>query len=219
MNKLTHVCHDYFTVTGAIIWLPQCPWSNPESDCLTHWGRVRHIYVSKLISIGSDNGLSPGRRQAIIWTNAGILSIGPLGTNFSEIWIEVHTVSFKKIHLKMSSGKWRPCCLDLNVLTWAVSNHNNIWTACIFLYLFFYSIYIYSVDILHFHNQCCSWWGLYSVGCCLQCGHTFTDCYGTDKDSLGSLYPVWPPFAYSTIWSHHSIKTIQWIASYWLYIP
>ena len=34
---------------------------------------------------GSDNGLSPGRRQAIIWTNAGILLIGPLGTNINEI--------------------------------------------------------------------------------------------------------------------------------------
>ena len=45
---------------------------------LTHWGRVRHICVSKLTIIGSDNGLSPDRRQAIIWTNAGILLIGPL---------------------------------------------------------------------------------------------------------------------------------------------
>ena len=35
-------------------------------------------------SIGSDNGLSPIRRQAIIWTNAGLLSIGPLGTIFGE---------------------------------------------------------------------------------------------------------------------------------------
>ena len=47
---------------------------------LTHWGRVTHICVRKLTIIGSDNGLSPGRRQAIIWTNAGILLIGPLGT-------------------------------------------------------------------------------------------------------------------------------------------
>ena len=54
----------------------------------THWGWVTHICVSKLTIIASDNGLSPGRRQAIIWTNAGILSIGPLGTNFSEILIE-----------------------------------------------------------------------------------------------------------------------------------
>ena len=40
---------------------------------LTHWGRVTHICVSKLTIIGSDNDLSPGRHQAITWTNAGIL--------------------------------------------------------------------------------------------------------------------------------------------------
>ena len=83
---------------------------------LTHWGRVTHICVVELTIIGSDNGLSPGRRRAIIWTNTGILSIGPLGTNFSEILIEIYTFSFKKMHLKMSSGKWRPFCLGLNVL-------------------------------------------------------------------------------------------------------
>ena len=83
---------------------------------LTHWGRVTHIWVSKISSIDSDNGLSPGRRQAIIWTNGGILFIGPLGTNFSELLIAIHTFAFKKMHLKMSSGKWRPFCLGLNVL-------------------------------------------------------------------------------------------------------
>ena len=83
---------------------------------LTHWGRVTHICVSRLTIIGSDNGLSPDRRQAIIWTNAGLLLIGPLGTNFSEILIAIHTFSFKKIHLKMSSRKCRPFCLGLNVL-------------------------------------------------------------------------------------------------------
>ena len=88
----------------------------PYYACLTHWGRVTHICVGKLTNIGSDNGLSPGRRQVIIWTNAGVLLIGPLGTNFSEILIKIHTFSFKKIHLKMSSGKWRPFCLSLNVL-------------------------------------------------------------------------------------------------------
>ena len=84
---------------------------------LTHCGRVTHICVSKLFIIGSDNGLSPGRRQAIIWTNAGILLIGPLGTNFNEILVEIITFSFKKMRLKVSSAKWRPFCLDLNVLT------------------------------------------------------------------------------------------------------
>ena len=84
---------------------------------LTHWGPVTDICVSKLTTIGSDNGLSFGRRQAIIWTNAGIFLIGPLGTNFNETSIEIHTFSFKKIDLKLSSGKWRPFCLSLYVLT------------------------------------------------------------------------------------------------------
>ena len=85
-------------------------------NVLTHWGRVTYSCISKLTSIASDNGLSPGQRQAIIWTNAGILLIGPLGTNFSEILSEIHTFSFKKMRLKMS-GKWRPFCLCLNVLS------------------------------------------------------------------------------------------------------
>ena len=83
---------------------------------LTHWGQVTHICVSEQTIIGSDNGLSPGRRQAIIWTNAGILLIGPLGTKFKEILIKILAFSFKKVYSKMSSGKWRPFCLGLNVL-------------------------------------------------------------------------------------------------------
>ena len=82
----------------------------------TDWFLLEDICVSEIIIIGSDNGLSPSRRQAIIWTNAGILLIGPLGTNFSEILIGIHTFSFKKMHLKLSSGKWGPFCLGLNVL-------------------------------------------------------------------------------------------------------
>ena len=84
---------------------------------LTHWGRVTHICVSDLTITGSDNGLSPGRHQAIIRTNAGLLLIGPLETNFSEILIEILTSSFKKMHLKVSSAKRRPFYLGLNVLT------------------------------------------------------------------------------------------------------
>ena len=77
---------------------------------------MTHICVGKLTTIGSDNGLSPDRRQAIIWTNAGILLIGPLGTNFSEILIEILTFSFKKMRLKVSSAKRRSSCRGLNVL-------------------------------------------------------------------------------------------------------
>ena len=63
---------------------------------LTHWGRVTHICVSKLTIIGSYDGLSSDRRQAIIRTNAGILLIQTLGTNFSGILSEIHTFSLKK---------------------------------------------------------------------------------------------------------------------------
>ena len=82
---------------------------------LTHWGRVTHICVSKLIIIGSANGLSPDRRQAIIWTNAGILLIGPLETNFSEILIEIYIFiqenSFKSVVWKMAAILSRPQCV------------------------------------------------------------------------------------------------------------
>ena len=89
---------------------------NPILERLTHWGRVTHICVSDLTIVGSDNGLSPGRRQAIIRTNAGILLIRPLGTNFSEILIKILIFSFKKMRLKVSPAKRRRFCLGLNVL-------------------------------------------------------------------------------------------------------
>ena len=91
-------------------------WIDLQLSGLTHWGRVTHICVGKLTTIGSDNGLSPGRRQAIIWTNAGILLIRTLGTNFSEILCEIHSFSFSKMHLKMSSATWRLFGLGLNEL-------------------------------------------------------------------------------------------------------
>ena len=98
-----------------------CNHGNETVPCvnapLTHWGRVTHIYVSEQTIIGSENGLSPGRRQAIIWTNDGILLIEPLGTNFSEVSIEILLFSFKKMRLKVSSAKWRLFPLGLNVLT------------------------------------------------------------------------------------------------------
>ena len=83
---------------------------------LTHLGQVTHICVHKLTNIDSDNGLSPGRCQAIIWYNVGILWIGPLATKFCEILIEFHTFSVKKMYLKIPSWKCQPFCLGLNVL-------------------------------------------------------------------------------------------------------
>ena len=103
-----------------------------NSYALTHWGGATHIWVNKLTIIGSDNGLSPGQDQAIIWTSAGILSIGTLGTNFSEI----HTFSFKKMYLKMWSGKCWPFCLSLSVLSMAY------WIVCWYLIQFVFYLLI-----------------------------------------------------------------------------
>ena len=88
------------TITGSTtfviyppLWLTNCTWHYNilqnwwptghydhwiYANLLTHWGQVTHICVGKLTNIGSDNGLSRGRRQPIIWTNAGILLIEPL---------------------------------------------------------------------------------------------------------------------------------------------
>ena len=85
---------------------------------LTHWGWMTLISVLNLTIIGSDYGLSPGRRQAIIWTSDIILSIRLLGTNLSGILIKIHKFSFKKMHLKMCVAKWRQSWDSLNVLTW-----------------------------------------------------------------------------------------------------
>ena len=101
----SHMVSNYHNLRQKILNVLRC---TEKRIFITHWGRVMHICISKLTIIGSDNGLSPGRRQAIIRTNAGILLIGPLGTNFSEILIGIQTFSFKKIHLKMSSAKWHP---------------------------------------------------------------------------------------------------------------
>ena len=76
---------------------------------------VRKLLDTILTIIGSDNGLLPGWRQAIIWTNAGIL-LRTLGINFNEMLIEILTFSFMKMSLKVSSAKWRPFCLGFNVL-------------------------------------------------------------------------------------------------------
>ena len=64
------------TISTGCCWVTLPLMNFAYHSCLTHWGRVTHICVSKLIIIGSNNGLSPGRHQAIIWTNAGIKLIG-----------------------------------------------------------------------------------------------------------------------------------------------
>ena len=95
-------------VTARRSWLGE--------DEFTHWGRVTHICVNNINSIGLDNGLATGRRQTIILTNAGMLLTEPLETNFNDISIGIQAILLKEIHLKISPSKCRPFCVALNDL-------------------------------------------------------------------------------------------------------
>ena len=97
------------------------PWTvkdRTHGPALTHWNRVTHICVSKLTTIGSDNGLSPGRRQAIIWSNAGILLIWTLirnkyQWNLKRNWcIFIQANAFENVVWKMAAILSRPQCVN-----------------------------------------------------------------------------------------------------------
>ena len=66
------------------------------------------LMLSDVCINGSSKGLSTSQHKTIIWTNAGVYLIKPLGTDFSEISIEIHTLPFNKMHLKISSAKCQP---------------------------------------------------------------------------------------------------------------
>ena len=71
---MSHNIHSLFTENKNKSAATSCKWglrNAPVNVCkmsreLTHWGPVTHICVSELTTIASDNGLSPGRNQAII---------------------------------------------------------------------------------------------------------------------------------------------------------
>ena len=71
---------------------------------LTHLALVQHICVSE-----KGQHLCRKWLGAIIWTNADLLSTGPLGTNINEIQIKTQNFPFMKMHLKMPA-KWPPFC-------------------------------------------------------------------------------------------------------------
>ena len=115
------------------------------------------------VSIGSDNGLSPIRYKAVIWTNAWLLSIGPLETFFSEILTKIHNFSFMKMHLKLSSVKCRSFCpggdelmehIMLSGTTVSSGNHTNLtpFTGMVHVskaIISFYDKYTKMIDTLH----------------------------------------------------------------------
>ena len=92
-------------------------------ETLTHWGWVTHICVSKLTFIGSDNGLSPGRRQAIIWTNAtNIIKLNlrnKLQWNLKRnSYIFIQENAFENVVCEMAAILSRPQCVNKISLKW-----------------------------------------------------------------------------------------------------
>ena len=107
---------------------------------------MTYISVSKVTIIVSDNGLSPGRCQAIIRNNAGILLIGPLGTNFTGILFEIHTFSFKKMLLKLSSAKMAAILSRPQCVKWWSHKMFVKWVPVV---LHGAPLYFYPVDLSH----------------------------------------------------------------------
>ena len=85
------------------------------TGAMKSWSRTLYASLNWAI-IGSGNGLSPVWCQAVTWTNADFLLITPLGTDFNEILIKIHTFPLKEMHLKIKSAKWEPFCPGLNSL-------------------------------------------------------------------------------------------------------
>ena len=116
-----------------------------ENNFLTHWGRVTHICVGKLTIIGSDNGLLPGRCQAIIWNNAGILLIAPLGTNQwyhnRNSYIFILENAFENIIWKMVAIWSQPQCVNTET-QWRENDQRSWkpWWACVLHICFNYKM-------------------------------------------------------------------------------
>ena len=88
---------------------------------------MTHICVSKLTIIGSDNGLSPSRRQAIIWTYAGILLIRPWAINVCEVLIAIYVSSSKKCIWKCRPFFSRFQCVKLFSSGFACTLMDTVW--------------------------------------------------------------------------------------------
>ena len=144
---------------------------------------MTHIFVSKITIIGSDNGLAPGRRQAINWTNAGISFIRTVRTNLSEMLNEIHTFSFKNMHLKMSA-KWRQFCLGLNVLRnrkvktymymYRVISQHGLWKCNFFIDC--------GKDIFKIYIRRCSW---------AKYGVSFVNVFGEKQNYSVNVFNVY----------------------------
>ena len=93
-----------------------------------------HLPLVNQVSIGSDSGLSPIRRQAIILTNTELLSTGPIGTNCIDIFNTNTKLPFTKMHMKMSSDKWRTFYPGGDELKWRYGRTCRMAISCVCRY-------------------------------------------------------------------------------------
>ena len=84
---------------------------------------MTHLCASKSTIVGSDNGLSSGRPQAIILINGGIQLIGTYGTNVREILIEIHTFSCEENAFENYICKNSGHFVSASLCKWAATQH------------------------------------------------------------------------------------------------
>ena len=112
----------YKDMISLVIWY--CP----------HWSLARYVKLRVAhapLAITSLVGAKP-------LSEPMLELMGPLGTDFNPI--EIYKFSFKKIHFKMASGKWRLSCLGLDGLTYT------------------------NIDIERYHtNSVTTWWHLHCI--------------------------------------------------------
>ena len=118
-HKLFHLKNAFENVackTAAIVFEPAKIHLPRWTHSVTYWDRVTHICVGNLITIGSDNGLSPGRCQVIIWTNTGIHIVYWTTRNTPQWNVNRNSYIYIQGNTFVNVCKWRQFCLGLNML-------------------------------------------------------------------------------------------------------
>ena len=128
-NNVTPHCRPLVTGIHPPVKATRIPPKGPVI-MLTHWGRVTYICVGNLTIIGSDNGLSPGRRQAIICTNPGIYVNWTLRQNNRNANILIQENALENVVSEMASILSRPQCVKAHTRSryaWQRQGNQRRW--------------------------------------------------------------------------------------------
>ena len=114
-SKEKNICSIPVRLGTLFVDIPATLGARTSTD--THWGRVTHICVRRLTTFGIDNGLSAGRRWAIIWTNTGLLLIRNLKNKFQRnprrnSCIFIHENAFENVVWEMAAILPRSQCVS-----------------------------------------------------------------------------------------------------------